>query len=353
MNAEFFDAIANLEKEKGIPRDFMFEKISQAVAAAIRGDAEISGENVELELDEENKTMRAVVVKQVVEEVENPALEIALDAARQKDAKLNIGDQVRTPVDPMAFGRIAAQTAKQVIIQGIREAERGIIFQQYASKEHEILSAVVLRIDDRNGNAFLRMIDGEDAGEIMLPYIEQVRGEQLYEGAYVKVYVAEVRKSFRGPQIFISRTHPGLVRRLFELEVPEIADGVVEIVNISREAGSRTKMSVRSNDANVDPVGACVGNRGARVNNIVEELDGEKIDIIPYSESEEEYVTAALSPARVLHVDIIGEDPKACRAIVPDDQLSLAIGKEGQNARLAARLTGIKIDIKSESFVHV
>ena len=349
MNAEFFDAIAQIEKEKGIPRDYMYEKISQAVAAAIRNDPSVAGDNVVLEMDDVQKTMRAVVLKNVVEEVEDPSMEISVEAARERDATLNAGDVMRTPVETRDFGRIAAQTAKQVIIQGIREAERGIIFQHYTSKEHEILSAVVLRIDTRNGNAFLHMNDGEDTGEIMLPFAEQVRGERLIEGSHIKVYVVEVRQLFRGPQIFISRVHPGLVRRMFELEVPEIADGTVEIMGVSREAGSRTKMAVRSLDSNVDAVGACVGNRGARVNNVVAELSGEKIDIIPYSDVDEEFVAAALLPAKVIAVDIISEDPKACRVIVPDDQLSLAIGKDGQNARLAARLTEIKIDIKSES----
>ncbi|MCL2546026.1 MAG: transcription termination factor NusA [Oscillospiraceae bacterium] len=351
MNAEFFDALAQLEKEKNIPKAFMLDKISQAVAVAVRNDPDVGGENVELELDEENKTMRAVVLKEVVEEVENPALEISLELAREKDPLLNVGDMLRTPVDPMSFGRIAAQTAKQVIVQGIREVERGMIFQQYASKEHEILTGIVTRIDPR-GNAYLRMIDSDEEGntQMVLPQSEQVRGEELPEGSYVKVYVAEVRESTRGPQVFISRTHPGLVKRLFELEVPEIANGIVEVINVVREAGNRTKMAVRSLDPNVDAVGACVGNRGARVNNIVDELNGEKVDIIPYSDIDEEYVGAALSPARVSEVEMIGDDPKACRVIVPDDQLSLAIGRAGQNARLAARLTGIKIDIKSESY---
>ncbi len=348
MNAEFFDAIVQIEKEKGIPREYMYDKISQAVTAALRHDPTVEGENVSLELDEKAKTMRMVVCKNVVDEVEDEHQQITLEDARAIDTTLNYGDVLRIPVATKDFGRIAAQTAKQVIIQGIREAERGIIFQHYTSKEHEILTGVVMRIDSRNGNAFLHVV-GDESGELMLPLAEQVKSATLREGQHVTVYVVDVRNSFRGPQIFISRSNAGLVKRLFELEVPEVRDGIVEICGISREAGSRTKMAVRSNDPDVDAIGACVGNRGARVNSVVAELGGEKIDIVPYSDDDAEFVKAALLPAQVISVEIIGEDPKACRAIVPDDQLSLAIGKDGQNARLAARLTEVKIDIKSES----
>ena len=260
-----------------------------------------------------------------------------------------VGDIVSVPVETKQFGRIAAQAAKQVIIQGIREAERGMIYEEFNSKEHEILTGVVTRIDPRTGNASLRIGTGTEATDALLLAGEQVKGETLVEGQRIKVYLVDVRRQSRGPQVVISRTHPGLVKRLFELEVPEIYDGTVEIRSIAREAGSRTKMAVWSNDENVDPIGACVGPHGQRVNSIVEELRGEKIDIIKYSDDPAEYIAAALAPADVVDVRL-AEEGKACRVIVPDDQLSLAIGKEGQNARLAARLVGYKIDIKPESY---
>ena len=262
------------------------------------------------------------------------------------DKKAGIGDTVRIPVETKKFGRIAAQAAKQVIIQGIREAERGIIYDEFTSKEHEILTGVVTRIDPRTGNASLRIGTGTESTEALLMAGEQVPGEELHEGQMVKVYLVEVRRSTRGPQVMISRTHPGLVKRLFELEVPEIYDGTVEVRSIAREAGNRTKMAVWSADENVDPIGACVGPRGQRVNAIVDELRGEKIDIVKYSEDPAEFIAAALAPADVVSVQLADEG-KACRVTVPADQLSLAIGKEGQNARLAARLTGYKIDIKA------
>ena len=246
------------------------------------------------------------------------------------------------------FGRIAAQTARQVIIQGMREAERGMIYDEFSSKEHEILTGVVTRVDPRSGAVSLRIGSGSEATEAFLAPGEQVKGEAYLEGMRLRVYVVEVRRSTKGPQVLISRTHPGLVKRLFELEVPEIYDGTVEVKSIAREAGSRTKLAVWSADPDVDPIGACVGPRGQRVNNIVEELKGEKVDIIKWSEEPAEYIAAALSPADVVSV-AVREEGKACRVVVPDDQLSLAIGKEGQNARLAAKLTGWKIDIKPAS----
>ena len=255
---------------------------------------------------------------------------------------------VRIEVKTKNFGRIAAQTARQVIIQGIREAERGMVYDEFNSKEHEILTGIVTRIDPRSGAASLRIGSGSEITEAFLAPGEQVRGEAIREGDRLKVYVVEVRRSTRGPQVLISRTHPGLVKRLFELEIPEIYDGTVEVKSIAREAGSRTKIAVWSADENVDPIGACVGPGGQRVGNIVEELHGEKVDIIKYSDDSAAYVAAALSPADVVSVDLF-PDGKSCRVIVPDDQLSLAIGKEGQNARLAAKLTGFKIDIKPVS----
>ena len=255
---------------------------------------------------------------------------------------------VRIEVKPKSFGRIAAQTARQVIIQGIREAEQGMVYDEFSSKEHELLTGVVTRIDPRNGAVTLRISSGSEFTDAYLGANEQVKGESYTEGQRLKVYMVEVRKATKGPQVIISRTHPGLVKRLFELEVPEIYDGTVEIRSIAREAGSRTKLAVWSADPNVDPIGACVGPRGQRVNTIVEELKGEKMDIIKYSDDPAEYIAAALSPADVVSVEPL-PDGKSCRVVVPDDQLSLAIGKEGQNARLAAKLTGWKIDIKPAS----
>ena len=275
---------------------------------------------------------------------------MSLEDAKKLSAKYEVGSIVNLPVDNVEFGRIAAGNGKQVIIQGLREAESGMVYEEYNSKQHEILTGVVTRIDPRNGSVALRIGTGAEATDAILTAGEQVKGETLVEGQRIKVYLVDVRRQSRGPQVVISRTHPGLVKRLFELEVPEIYDGTVEIRSIAREAGSRTKMAVWSNDANVDPIGACVGPRGQRVNNIVEELRGEKIDIIKYSDDPAEYIAAALAPADVVEVRMADDGSKACRVIVPDDQLSLAIGKEGQNARLAARLVGYKIDIKPKSY---
>ena len=348
--AEIFAALALLEKERGIPQSFMMEKIVQALTTAYKRDhADV--ENVIVDVDEAHQNLKMFVQKNVVEEEDyvDPANEMPLAEAKHLSAKYEIGDIVNIPVDNVEFGRIAAGNGKQVIIQGLREAERGQVYDEFNSKQHEILTGVVTRVDPRNGNVSLRIGTGTDSTEALLMAGEQVPGEDLTEGMHVKVYVVEVRRSTRGPQVLISRTHPGLVKRLFELEVPEIYDGTVEVKSIAREAGSRTKMAVWSNDENVDPIGACVGTRGARVNAIVEELNGEKVDIIKYSEDPAEFISAALSPADVIDVRCNPEE-KTCRVIVPDDQLSLAIGKEGQNARLAARLTGYKIDIKPESY---
>ena len=348
MNAEFFEAIEGLEKEKGIPREYMYDKIRQAMLAAFRRDNPNCEDNVEIILDEDKKRIEMVVNKTVVENVEDPDHEITLDAAKKVVKRAKMGDTIAIPVETKKFGRIAAQAAKQVIIQGIREAERGIIYEEFTSKEHEILTGVVSHIEPRNGSVSIRISSNSEFTEAMLAPNERIRTEALREGDRIKVYVVEVRNSARGPQVLISRTHPGLVKRLFELEVPEIYDGTVEIKSIAREAGSRTKMAVLSNDPDVDPIGACVGPKGGRVASIVNELCGEKIDIIKYSEIPEEYIAASLSPSEVLSVTML-EDGKSCRVVVPDNQLSLAIGKEGQNARLAAKLTGYKIDIKSKS----
>ncbi len=350
MNAEFFEAIADLEKEKGIPQDYMIDRIRQALLAALKKDNPAAAEALVVDVDKEKKTIDVAIRKTVVEEVAEPALELTLDEAKRIKRKAEVGDTVDIPVEPKKFGRIAAQAAKQVIIQGIREAERSIVYEVFTSKEHEILSGTVYRIDQRSGNALIKINSSSEFTEAVLPVGERIPGETLREGDRIKVYVVEVRKASMGPQVLISRTHPGLVKRLFELEVPEIFDGTVEIKSISREAGSRTKIAVYAKDPAIEPVGACVGPKGGRVSAIVSELKGEKIDIIRYSESPEEFIASALAPASVVAVNLAPEG-KSCVAVVPDHQLSLAIGREGQNVRLAARLTGYKIDIKPESAV--
>ena len=345
---EFFAAIAQIEQEKGIKPGYMMEKITQALLSAYRRDHEGVGDNLIIEANKETSTVRMFLKKDIVEVVDNPATEIGLEEARTVLPQAQLGDVVRIELKPRNFGRIAAQTARQVIIQGIREAEQGMVYDEFCSKEHELLTGVITRIDPRNGSVTLRIHSGSEFTDAYLGTNEQVKGESYVEGQRLKVYVVEVRRATKGPQVLISRTHPGLVKRLFELEVPEIYDGTVEIKSVAREAGSRTKLAVWSADPNVDPIGACVGPRGQRVNTIVEELKGEKMDIIKYSEDPAEYIAAALSPADVISVEEL-PDGKSCRVVVPDDQLSLAIGKEGQNARLAAKLTGYKIDIKPAS----
>ena len=347
---EIFAALAMLEKERGIPQTFMMDKIIQAVTTAYKRDHK-DVENVIVDVDEEHQRLKMYVQKNVVAEEDyvDPFNEIPVEEAKTISARYEIGDVVNIPVDNTEFGRIAAGNGKQVIIQGLREAERGMVYDEFNSKQHEILTGVVTRIDPRTNAVSLRIGTGTESTEALLLSGEQVPGEELVEGQHVKVYVVDVRRSTRGPQILISRTHPGLVKRLFELEVPEIYDGTVEVKSIAREAGSRTKMAVWSADENVDPIGACVGPKGQRVAAIVDELRGEKIDIIKWSEDPAQFIAAALAPSDVVDV-LMAEEGKACRVIVPDDQLSLAIGKEGQNARLAARLTGYKIDIKPESY---
>ena len=350
IGAEIFASLRDLEKLKGIPVDYMVERLKQALTNAYRKDREdhrdVPADNVVVNLDEKGLTM--FQVKTAVEELEDTALEIHIDAARNIDPNVQVGDTVNIPVDIQKFGRIAAQTAKQVVIQGIREAERGVMYENYSNKAQELLTGTVLRIDPLTGDVILRIGQGNDASDAVLRASEQIPGETYTEGQLLRVYVLEVRKANRGPQVNVSRTHPNLVRRLFELETPEIAEGQVEIRNIAREAGSRSKMAVRAAMEGIDPVGACVGPRGGRVNAVVEALNGEKIEIVVWSEDPCAYVKAALSPADVISVSLI-PGQKACSVIVPDDQLSLAIGKEGQNARLAARLTGYKIDIKPAS----
>ena len=345
---EIFVALDMLEKERGISPTFMMDKIIQALTTAYKKDHE-GVENVIVDVDEAKKDLRMYVQKEIVEEVENPGTQMSTEEARAKYGRVDIGGVVNIPVDNVEFGRIAAGNGKQVIIQALREAERGMVYDEFNSKQHEILTGVVSRMDPRTGNVSLRIGTGPESTEAMLAASEQIRTEELVEGQHVKVYVVEVRRSTRGPQVLISRTHPGLVKRLFELEVPELFDGIVEVKSIAREAGSRTKMAVWSSDEAVDPIGACVGPAGQRVGSIVSELRGEKIDIIKYSEDPAEFIASALAPADVVEVQL-SDEGKMCRVIVPDDQLSLAIGKEGQNARLAARLTGYKIDIKPQSY---
>ena len=348
MDSEFFLALDLIEKEKGISKSYMIEKIRAALVAAVKKDNPAAADGVVVDVDPVKQKLRIYIEKTVVEEVTNPALELTLEDARKKEPKAEIGDKLPFDVNVDKFGRIAAQAGKQVIIQGIREAERGMVYEEFNSKEHEILTGLVTRIEPRNGSVHIRISNGTGTTDALMPAEERVPAEVIREGDHLKVYVVEVRRPLKGPQVMVSRTHPGLVKRLFELEVPEIYDGVVEIKSIAREAGTRTKIAVASNDPAVDPIGACVGPKGSRVGAVVEELRGEKVDIIAWSEDPEKFVAAALAPAEV-YTSTLLEDGRSCRAVVPDNQLSLAIGKEGKNARLAAKLTGYKIDIKPAS----
>ena len=323
MNAEFFEALAMLEKERGLPADYLLEKIKNAIVIAVKKDYEVEDENVSVVIEPDQGKFSVSLLKTVVEEVEDPATEISLEEAQQKKKSCKAGDEYAIPLKTKDFGRIAAQTAKHVIRQGLKEAERSQMYAEMQSKAHEIISAVVTNIEPVKGIVTLELGKG---GVATLPRNEQVAGEELREGQHVKVYVVDVMETERGPRMMISRTHPGLVKRMFEMEVPEIFDGTVEIKAISREAGARTKMAVWSKDENVDPVGACIGPRGQRVANIVEELGGEKIDIVRWSEDPAQFISAALSPATVVGVELLEGDTKSCRVTVPDHQLSLAIG---------------------------
>jgi len=353
IGAEIFASLEELEKLKGIPVAYMVERLKQALTNAYRKDREdhrdVPAENVVVELSEKGLSMH--LIKTAVEEVEDTAVEIHIDAARNIQPNVQVGDAVTIPVDIQKFGRIAAQTAKQVVIQGIREAERGAAYESFSSKAQEMLTGTVQRIDP-TGDIFVRVGQGNEQSDAVLRVDEQIPGESYAPGDLIRVYVLNVNKASRGPLVQVSRTHPNLVLRLFELETPEIADGQVVVRNISREPGSRSKIAVQAAAEGVDPVGACVGPRGGRVGAVVEELHGEKIDIVVWSEDPCEFVRAALSPADVVSVTLSATTPKGCTVVVPDSQLSLAIGKEGQNARLAARLTGYKIDIKPESQVQ-
>ena len=335
------NALDLLEKEKGIPKAYMLEKIEAALLSAYHKEYGANA-RVRILLDLEKDDIKVYQQMTVVEEVIDPENEITLEDAKKHSKRAKLGGELEIRVKPEHFRRLSAAAAKSVIIQSIREGSRMVMQEAYENQRNEIITATVNKIDPVNGNVVL----DTGTGRAVLLKSEQIPGEEFYVDDRVKVFVMEVNKEARGPLVTLSRCHPGLVRRLFELEVPEVSDGIVMIKSVSREAGVRSKVAVASRDADVDPVGACIGNRGMRINGIVDELRGEKIDIIPYSENPEEFIAAALAPARVLMVEIVGE--RACRVLVEPDQLSLAIGREGLNARLAARLTGYKIDIKSE-----
>ncbi len=344
MNKEFFEAVALMEKEKGIQAEYLYDKISEAIIKAVRKDYN-NKDVVACEINAEKQTMRVYLHLNIVDEITDWDEDILLIDAQEYRPDAKVGETLEIDLDTMKFGRIAAQTAKHVIRQGIKDAERGQVIRDFQSKTQDLVTAKVSRIDPINGNVTLEI----GKGTAVLPKGEQVPGETFTEGELTKVYISDVKETEKGPRIMISRTHSGLVKRLFEQEVPEIYDGIVSIHSVSREAGIRTKMAVSSKDADVDPIGACIGQRGARVNNIVETLGGEKIDIVKYSEDPAEFIAASLAPANVLEVEIIDADAKSCQVTVPDHQLSLAIGNKGLNAKLAAKLTGWKIDIKPES----
>lgn len=341
MNIEFIEAIEQLEKEKGISKEVLLEALEASLISAYKKNYG-SAQNVAVNIDRDTGEVKVFSKKTVTDDVKDPLLEIDIEEASTLFPTAKIGDVISIEVTPRKFGRIAAQTAKQVVMQRIREAERNIIYEEFSGRETDIVTGVVQRFDKKNIIIDLGKI------EVVLPPNEQIPTENYNQGDRIKVYILEVKKTTKGPQITVSRSHPGLVKRLFELEVPEIFEGIVEIKGIAREAGSRTKIAVYSKNENVDPVGSCVGPKGARVQAIVEELKGEKIDIIKWDKNISTFISNSLSPARVLEV-AIEENNKIARVTVAENQLSLAIGKEGQNARLAAKLTGWKIDIKSEN----
>ena len=341
MNKEFFLALDMLEKEKGIPKEYMLEKIEAALLSACKKEYGPST-MVRVLVDPVKEDLKVYVQKEVVEEVTNPQCQISLEDAKAISRRYTLGKMVETEVKTKNVRRLSASAAKSVIIQGIREGERKVMQDAYESKRGEIITATVSKVFSDNGNV---LVDTGNGFATLLKS-EQIPGETFTVGDKIKVFVMEVNKDLKGPLVTLSRVHSGLVRRMFELEIPEIQDGIVMVKGVSREAGSRTKIAVWSRDEDVDAVGACIGNHGMRIQEIVKELRGEKIDIVKYSEDPSEYVAAALAPADVKTVDFI--DERSCKVTVDNDQLSLAIGKEGQNARLAARLTGMKIDIKAE-----
>ncbi|OEF98643.1 transcription termination factor NusA [Desulfuribacillus alkaliarsenatis] len=341
MKIHFLDALQDLEKEKGINKEVLIEAIEAALITGYKKNFN-QASNVRVSIDRENGIVKVFARKTVVEEVTDSYTEMSLDAARDINTVYQEGDIIEVEVTPKDFGRIAAQTAKQVVTQRIREAERGIIYEEYADRADDIITGLIQRKDAKN--VYIEL----GKTEAVLPVSEQMTTEMYNPNDRLKVYISKVEKTTKGPQIIVSRTHSGLLKRLFELEVPEIYDGTVEIKSVAREAGQRSKISVHSNNPEVDAVGACVGPKGMRVQTIVNELNGEKIDIVRWSQNPKEFVANALSPSKVVQVEI-NEDDKSAFVIVPDYQLSLAIGKEGQNARLAAKLTNWKIDIKSET----
>lgn len=341
MSKEIFNALHLLEEERSIPMSFMIEKIKKAIVTACKNSYD-GNEDVTVNMDEDSGNFEVILMKEVVEDVVVDGCEISLEDAKKISPNVSLGEKVEVFLDTKEFGRIAAQTARNIIRQGIKDGERNQITQEFQHKQHEIVSALVERIDPINGALTIRI----GKAESMLPPSEKVGIENVKEGDHIKVYVSEVRESGKGPKVIISRTGSGFVEKLFEMEVPEIASGEVEIKAVAREAGSRTKIAVLSNDENIDPIGACIGSYGARVNTVVDELGGEKIDVIKYSDNPLEFIKDALLPAKVLNVDIISDERKTCVAFVSENELSLAIGNRGQNVRLAARLTGWKIDIK-------
>ncbi len=341
MNKEFFDALELLEREKGIPQSYMIEKVEAALVSAYKKEYG-NNTNVRVHIDPEKRDVKVYQQKEVVEVVEDPAIQISLEDAKQKHKKAFVGQTIEFELKTKNFRRLSAGAAKSVIIQGIREGEHKAMQEAYESKREEIITATVLKVDSESGNVLL---DTGTSRAVLLKS-EQIPDEEFYVGDKVKVFVREVNKETKGPLVTLSRTHPGLVRRMFELEIPEIADGIIIVKGVSREPGSRSKIAVYSRDDSVDAVGACIGAHRMRIDSIISELRGEKIDIVRYSENPEEYVRAALSPATV--IDAVMEGERFCRVEVDPDQLSLAIGKEGQNVRLAARLTGFKIDINAE-----
>ena len=343
MNTEFISVLEQIQKDKGIAKEILIDTIEAALISSYKRNFGTS-QNVKVEINQDTGSINVYSQKQVVEKVEDDLLEISLEDAKDINPNYDLEDVIKNEVTPRNFGRIAAQTAKQVVVQRIREAERMVIFEEFVNRESDIITGKVARIS--KGTVFVNI----GKVEAILPQGEQMSSDKYNHGDRIKTYITEVKNTTKGPQITISRTHPGLIKRLFELEVPEIHEGTVEIKSISREPGSRTKIAVETKDKNVDAVGACVGAQGNRVQSVVDELRGEKIDIIEYSQDPALFISNALKPAKVIAVKI-DESSKTARVIVPDYQLSLAIGKEGQNARLAAKLTSWKIDIKSESQV--
>jgi N utilization substance protein A len=345
VNAELLRALDQIEEEKGISKDIIIDAIEAALLSAYKKNFGATAQSMRIEMERDTGEMRAYQVRTIVEAVEDPTTQIALAQVREWDPTAEPGEMVEVEVTPKDFGRIAAQTAKQVVVQRLREAERELVYKEFRDREGDIVTGIVQRIERKNVYLDLGRI------EAVLPPPEQIPREGYRQGERVKAYVVEVRQGTRGPQIVVSRTHPGLLKRLFEIEVPEVYEGIVEIKAIAREAGTRSKIAVASRDRNVDAVGACVGPKGSRVQAIVDELRGEKIDIVSWSPDVAQFAAAALSPAKVVRVEI-DETTKTALVIVPDHQLSLAIGREGQNARLAAKLTGWRIDIKSESQIR-